>query len=559
MLVSLYVKNLALIAESEIAFGPKLNILTGETGAGKSILIGSINLALGAKADKDLIRNGKEYALVELTFFTEDANVIKKMEELELPVEEGTIIISRKIQATRSISKINGETVTTKQIKELAELLIDIHGQHEHQSLLNKKKHLEILDAYAGEELEKVLNELAHSYKACKQLKEKMEEESLDENARKREMDLAEFEWKEIEEAHLISGEDAELEARYRKMINSKKIGESIAVSYRLTGYEELNSAGSQIGRALKEMHNAASYDENLEELTGQLEDIEALLNDFNRDTADYMEDLEFDEEDFKKTEERLNQLNHLKGKYDADIEGVIAYGQNRQKQIEKLADYEVYMEKLRREQEEAERKLREICDKATQIRKKHAKSLEQTLLQALEELNFLSVEFAISVEEKPVSMNGCDDVEFLISTNPGEMVKPLGQVASGGELSRVMLAIKTVMARKDAIQTLIFDEIDAGISGKTAWKVSEKLGALSESHQILCITHLPQIAAMADTHFLIEKNAKKDGTSTSICELDREASMHELARLLGSDVITEAALSNASEMKEQAKKQKGK
>ncbi|MBQ7954397.1 MAG: DNA repair protein RecN [Lachnospiraceae bacterium] len=560
MLVSLHVKNLALIEESEVLFGPGLNILTGETGAGKSILIGSLSLALGAKADRDLIRSGAEYAFVELVFQSEDPQFLSKMEELDLPVEEdGTVIISRKIQAARSVSKINGETVTARQIKELAELLLDIHGQHEHQSLLQKKKHMEILDAYAGQEILPVLEQITSLHGACRKLQEQLESESLDENARKREMELAQFEWNEIDGAHITPGEDEQLESRYRKMVNGKKIGEALSAAYAGTGYDSGEGAGSQIGRALRELRSVASYDEKLEQLESQLLEIDSLLNDFNRDMSEYIEDLEFDDSDFKTVEERLNLLNHLKGKYGSSLEQVLAYGAECENKIEKLADYENYMEGLRKTLSEKESELSKWCEKATAIRKKHASSLQEVLKKALEELNFLSVQFEVAVTAKTVGPKGADDVEFMISTNPGENLKPLVQVASGGELSRVMLAIKTVLADKDAVDTLIFDEIDSGISGKTAWKVAEKLGTLGKSHQVICITHLAQIAAMADSHFVIEKDTDGSSTVTAIRELEEEASLGELARLLGSDVLTEAALTNAREMRMQALQQKGK
>lgn len=560
MLVSLYVKNLALIEESEVLFGPGLNILTGETGAGKSILIGSVGLALGAKADKDLIRSGADYALVELVFQSEDQELLKRMEEMDLPVEEdGSVIISRKIQAARSISKINGETVTARQIKELAELLIDIHGQHEHQSLLQKKKHMEILDAYAGEEIVPVLAQIATLYSECKKMREQIESENLDEHARKREMELAQFEWQEIEDAGLKAGEDEELENRYRKMVNGKKIGEALSAAYQGTGYDSTGGAGGQLGRALRELRSVASYDESLGQLESQLLEIDSLLNDFNRDLSEYIEDLEFDEADFRTVEDRLNLLNHLKGKYGGSLEQVLAYGEECQNKLDKLADYEAYMDKLRKTLSEKEAELIGLCSKATQIRKKHGAVLQGVLKKALEELNFLSVQFEIAITEKEAGANGADDVEFMISTNPGESLKPLVQVASGGELSRVMLAIKTVLADKDSVDTLIFDEIDTGISGKTAWKVAEKLGTLGNAHQVICITHLAQIAAMADGHFVIEKDTDGSSTVTAIRKLEEEAALGELARLLGSDTLTQAALSNAKEMRSQAMLQKGK
>lgn len=560
MLISLHVKNLALIEEAEVLFGPGLNILTGETGAGKSILIGSVNLALGAKADKDMIRNGAEYGLVELTFQSQDEELLAKMEEMDLPVEEdGTVIISRKNQPQRSVSKINGETVTSKQIKELAEVLIDIHGQHEHQSLLHKKKHLEILDSYAGENVEILLESVAQHYKAYHHLKQQIAEENLDEVSRKRELDLALFELEEILDAQVILGEDEELEAKYRKMVHSQKIGEAVSLAYRMTGYEDESAGGSSIGRALRELRSVSNLDEGMSDLEGQLLEIDGLLNDFNRDLSQYISELEFDPEDFQRVESRLNVLNHLKDKYGHSLELVLAYAQEKQRQVDKLNDFELYMQNLQKQIAEQKANLDQVCQELTNARLKAARSLEKILKQALEDLNFLAVNFEIDFKVKEPSANGVDDVEFLISTNPGESVKPLANVASGGELSRIMLAIKTVLAHKDSIDTLIFDEIDAGISGKTAWKVAEKLGKLGQAHQVICITHLPQIAAMADDHFEIAKSATDSSTVTEITHLSAEQTLQELARLLGSDALSEAALSNAKEMKQQATLQKQK
>lgn len=554
MLLSLYVKNLALIEETEVDFSKGLNILTGETGAGKSILIGSINLALGAKADKELIRHGAEYALVELCFDAENERIGKKLAEMELPCEEGTVTITRRISTGRSVSRINGETVTTKQLKELSELLLDVHGQHEHQSLLHKKKHQEILDSYAGETLLPVLSELKDLYQERNRLRDEMDKQGMDEAARKRELELLSFEYQEIEAARLVPGEDETLETNYRRMVNSQKIGTALGAGYQYTGGEG-ESAASLVGRAVRELHSAAAYDEGLTGLSGQISEIEALLSDFNRELADYMESMEFDEADFAGTEERLNLLNHLKEKYGRTIEEVIAYGEALQEKIDKLGDYENYMLQLQQQYEAVTKKLKEQCEKASVIRKEKAASLSGILKKALEELNFLTVEFAIRVEPKEIGPDGSDDVEFMISTNPGEALKPIGMVASGGELSRIMLGIKTVFADKDEVDTLIFDEIDTGISGKTAWKVSEKLGALAGAHQVICITHLPQIAAMADNHFVIEKQTDGLSTATGIHRLSEEDSLKELARLLGTDELSEAALFNAAEIKSRASK----
>ena len=561
MLLSLHVKNLALIRETEVEFGRGLNILTGETGAGKSLLIGSINLALGGKFDRDMLRTGAECALVELVFDGDSPQVREKLAQMELEEpEDGAVIISRKMQTGKSVCKINGETVTAKQVKELAETLIDIHGQHEHQSLLNKRKHMEILDSYCGGEYETAAEAVAREYDRCRRIRKSLEEEAMDEETKARERSLSEFEYQEIREAELKEGEDEELEQRYRLMINSKRILESLAESLRLTGNDSEGGAGSALGRALRALRSVTSYDRKLAEMEEQLTEIDSLLADYNRDVAEYMTDCEFDGEDFAAVEGRLNLLNHLKGKYGRTIRDVIEYGEEKKRLLEKLEDYDAYMDKLTKELAEAEKELKEACKRLTKIRQKNGPVLQKQLKEALVQLNFLTVEFEIAVRpEQDITARGWDDVEFLISTNPGESLKPLSQVASGGELSRVMLAIKTVLAGRDDVDTLIFDEIDAGISGRTAWKVSGQLDVLAHSHQVICITHLPQIAAMADRHFCIEKSSSKDNTITDIRALEEEEGMQELARLLGGDELSQAAMSNAGEMRAQAKELKDK
>ena len=549
MLRSLHVKNLALIRETEVEFGEGLNILTGETGAGKSLLIGSVNLALGGKFEKDMLRRGEESGLVELVFDCEEPRLAEKLKSMDLePSEDGTVILSRKLSSGKSICRINGETVTAKQIKELSELLIDIHGQHEHQSLLHKKKHMEILDAYAGAEFAKCAEQVGALYHECAALEKRISAETLDDASRGREQSLAEFEQKEIADAGLQPGEDEELEQAYRKMSNSRKIAESLAESYRLSGNDAEDGAGNSLSRALRALRSVTMYDPALEQMEEQLAEVESLLSDYNHDVSEYMSDLEFDEEDFRSTEERLNTINHLKGKYGNTIEEILKYKE------EKEADYDTYMQKLNAEWTEKQKLLEKTCEELSGIRRKNATVLTQKLKDALIGLNFLTVEFDIAVRPgQTITAKGYDDVEFLISTNPGESLKPLSQVASGGELSRIMLAIKTVLAGRDEIDTLIFDEIDTGISGRTAWKVAEQLSVLSGAHQVICITHLPQIAAMADVHFVIEKSSTDDMTITDIHKVSAEESLAELARLLGSDALTEAALSNAKEMKEQA------
>lgn len=553
MLVSLNVKNLALIDAAEVNFGKGLNIMSGETGAGKSIIIGSVNLALGAKADKDIIRTGADYALVELLFQTDAKEVETLLEEYDLPVEEdGTVIISRKIQQTRSIFKVNGETATAKQVKSLAEYLLDIHGQHEHQSLLRKKKQQEILDAYAWNDLQEIYESYQEEYQMLQLAKQELSENALDEDARLREIELAQYEINEIEAAGIVAGEDEELEKKYQTLLHGRKIVESVSTALFATG-SDMDQAGSQIGRALRELNSVASYDDRLGTLTEQLGEIDSLLSDFHRELADYVEEMDFSEEAFAEIENRLNVLNHLKAKYGKSLEKVTEYADERQVQLDKLLDYDAYLNGLKLKVQ----KLSDACmDKAlnmSDIRQKAAKQLSDELKQALMDLNFLHVELEIAVErEQTLTSLGLDTITFLISTNPGQGLKPLQDVASGGELSRIMLGLKTVLA-KDSIDTLIFDEIDAGISGKTAWKVSEKLGLLSKEHQIICITHLPQIAAMADAHFLIEKSVEEGVTTTKLCELFGEEQIRELARMLGGGEITDAAMENARDLLKQS------
>lgn len=556
MLESLRVKNLALIEEAEVEFKEGLNVLTGETGAGKSILIGSVNLALGAKADKDLIRTGKDFAYVELIFYTKDEKIIKRAEEMDIFPEDDRFIISRKISQGKSVSKINGETVTVKQIKELAELLLDIHGQHEHQSLLKESKQKEILDTFCDEKMSVLKRELKTIFKEYKVVKEQLSEEFSDENTRKKELSLAEFEYQEIQEAALISGEDEELENTYRKMVNFKRIMESLNLASRYTGSDGENGAGNLIGRAIREIKTVEAYDEEVMELGNSLAEIEDYLSDFNRNLHSYMQSMEFDESDYRNTEERLNVLNHLKAKYGGSIEDILAHQKECEILIERLQNYEMYKAELLEKEDKLFVEVNRLCQEISNVRKNGAKILEEEIRKALVELNFLQVEFSILVnpDKDKISSDGFDTVQMLISTNPGESIRPLKDVVSGGELSRIMLAIKTCLASKDEIDTLVFDEIDTGISGKTAWMVSEKMGKLAKNHQLLCITHLPQIAARANAHLFIEKSIENDSTLTGITMLSEEKSVEELARMLGGMTITEAVLNNALEMKKMAK-----
>lgn len=557
MLVSLHVKNLALIEETEVFFGQGLNILTGETGAGKSVILGSVALALGQKADRDMIRTGADHALIELNFEVTDT-VRQKLLELDIPAEDDQVILQRRIMPTRSICRINGETVNTRVLKELAGCLIDIHGQHDSQILLQTRRHLEILDGYAGEALSEVKAAYHKVWQEKNAVAKELLENGLDEAARKREISLAEFELEEIEAAALSEGEDELLEKDYRKMVNGRRIAETLNLVHALTGYESEGSAGEAAGRALRELSGVVSYDENLEEIYRQLSEVDGLLNDFNRTVSDYLSDFEFDEETFRSVEQRLDDVNRLKDKYGKSISEVLRYAKDRQEELERLLHQDEWLAAKRAELARAQEKLAVLAGKLSGLRREAAREFTADMQAALQDMNFLHVEFAVSLTQKEeCGPDGMDDAVFLISTNPGEPVKPLASIASGGELSRIMLALKTITARQETVGTFIFDEIDAGISGKTAWKVSQKLGILAKTHQIICITHLPQIAAMADHHFYIEKNAVGTSTATTIRELSENGSLEELARLSGAAELTPSVLANAKEMKELAEKNK--
>lgn len=560
MLVSLHVKNLALIEEAEVQFYDGLNLLTGETGAGKSIVIGSINYALGAKADHDVIREGAEYALVELVFQVSDPEQRKQISEMDLPMEEdGIIILTRKIMPGKSIMKVCGETVSAKQVKELAGILIDIHGQREHQTLLQSKKCLMLLDDYCGEELEAQKEEIGKYYKECAECKKELEQFSIDDSVRQREISLAEYEVNEIISANLKISEDEELEKQFHKMQNFKRIADSLN---RANAYLDRENEGiiNQLGYVVHEINQAAGMDEGLSSVLEQFSDAESLINGAARELSDYMENAAFSEQEYNETAERLDCINHLKSKYGASIEQIISYGEKRQEELDKLKDLESYTDKLTTKISALETKMISAAGKAHEIRKKQAEILSAQIQETLEDLNFLKVSFAVSVEKKEeCSADGYDEVDFMISLNPGEKMRSLKDVASGGELSRIMLALKTVFARKDKIETLIFDEIDTGISGKTAWKVAEKMAILGKEHQVICITHLPQIAAMADTHYLIQKEEEAGKTLTKIGQLNDNEMITEIARLLGSDNITDIMLKNAEELKNMANQTKQK
>lgn len=555
MLLNLYVKNMALIEEADISFKRGLNILTGETGAGKSIIIGSVNIALGNKVSSDIIRKGAEYALVELSFKINDQNKINELKAMDIEeLEDGNVLISRKITSNRSVIKVNGETVTAAQVKKIAGILLDIHGQHEHQSLLSEAKHLELIDKFADTQISHIKSELRKEYSDYLDVKNRLDDMNIDSEQRQREISFMQFEINEIEKASLKPDEDEELEMRFKKMLNSQKIMDEISLVNNYVGQSDFENASDMISKAVRSLTNVVTYDDALNPILAQLNDVESILNDLGRDIDAYISDAEFDSEEFEFIQNRLNTINSLKLKYGKNIEDILEYCETKNRKLAEYEDFDNIRTRLEQELIIFENKLSKYCVELSGLRKKAGKMLAESIRQALVELNFLEVRFDVEFTDlNSFSPNGSDAAAFMISTNPGEDLKPLAKIASGGEMSRIMLAIKTVLADKDDIETLIFDEIDTGISGRTAQMVSNKLNEIALMHQIICITHLPQIAAMADTHFLIEKSVKENATVTSINELVESQSIAELARLLGGKSITDAVLTNAAEMKKMA------
>ncbi|MBU3841276.1 MAG: DNA repair protein RecN [Candidatus Ruminococcus intestinipullorum] len=555
MLQNLHVKNLALIDEIEVDFQPGLNILTGETGAGKSILLGSIHLALGGRYNADMLRKGAKFGLVELMFSIENEQLEKELEAMDIFSENGMLVLTRKLMEGRSISKINGETVSIGILRDVASLLIDIHEQHEHQRLLSKRNHLTFLDIYAKEQVEKPKQEMKTLYQIYQECNQAFQASSMDEKERRKEIDLIEFELHEIEDAKLQSGEDEELEILYRKMTESKNLTEGISEAYQYTSEGTHGNASDFLSRAIRALQEISTCDETGSALYSQLVEIDSLLNDFNRELSEYAKSFEFSEEDFRSTENRLNEINHLKAKYGNTVKEILEYAEEKRQRLNELEHYESYIEELEKKTIAAKENMENCAKKLSAIRKKAAISFTNEIKQGLQELNFLDVQLEMKfLDTSKITVNGMDDAEFFISTNPGEPTKPLGSTASGGELSRIMLAIKTVLADKEDTPSLIFDEIDSGISGITAGKVAEKLRIIGQKRQVICITHLPQIAAVADAHYRIEKQAVENITKTEITQLDEDTSIKELARLLGGASITQRILESAREMKEMAK-----
>lgn len=554
MLSTLHVKNFALIDEMFVDFSDGLNILTGETGAGKSIILGSLNLAFGGKADKDSIREGSDFALVEITFQIDNEYEKELLKELEVYPEDGEVLIQRKILPGKSVFRINGETVNASFVKEVTNILIDVYGQHDYQFLLKPYKHIEIIDSYASKELLPAMEEYSKEYERYAELKKILDSPEADEAMVEREISLLKYQINEIDAAALKNGEEEEISATLKVMENYEKIEEVLSfVNDSL--YEKEASASELIDASLREIVSVSSYDERLSAASDSLNDISGLMYDLSRIISDYMEDSKLNPEELAKLRERYELINDLERKYGRTIEEVNSFALQKKDELEKIMLLSNKKEEIISEFETVKKHLEKLSQNVHNIRKKYAEGFEIELMKNLSDLNFNRCEFKVKIEESEEFLrNGTDKIEFLISTNPGENLRPLSNVASGGELSRIMLSIKTTCASKNDNETFIFDEIDSGISGVTAWKVAEKLAMLSKSHQVILITHLQQIASMADTHFEIRKVVGEDErTHTRIEKLDADGQIKELVRMLGGDDYNEAFVNNAEELKKRA------
>ncbi len=552
MLLELHVKNLALIEQVDLEFFAGLTVLSGETGAGKSILIDSINLALGAKVGKDVVRAGADFAYIELLFCINDRLKLDAIRKMDIEVgEDGLITMSRKISKQKNVLRINGEVIAAAKGRKLMSLLIDIHSQHESYGLLEVSKQLQLIDLFAEDRIKEVKDDIKEEYQNYKAIEEKLSE-TLEENLRKREIEFLKYEIEEIEDAQLKEGEEQELVQRYSKIKNASRIADAMS---KISSYIEEDG----ISPSLKLISSVVQYDEELSDIESQLFDAESIIADLRHSIYNYIDELDFNEEEFDTINSRLDTIRSLQGKYSEDLKEINKIYEGKKERLEFLENYEELISEYKEQQRSSVAKLNELCDKLSGLRKESAGVLKESIIRELHDLNFLGVDFDIEFKKlSDFTPQGRDSVELMISTNPGNPKKPLREIASGGELSRIMLAIKTVLADLDEVDTLIFDEIDTGISGRTAQKVSEKLMLIGRGHQVICITHLPQIAAMADHNYLIEKHTDGHSTKTEISYVKEKRLVEEIARLIGGSEITEAVLQTAKEMKDLADKLKG-
>jgi len=563
MIRKLRVQNVALIDEIEIDFAPGLNILTGETGAGKSILVDSINFLLGGRPSRDFVRAGASYAHVEGILEINDPIVIKSLEDLGVEVPEGEILLGRVQSDGKSTCRVNGRTVTVGLLKDVASLLVDIHGQHEHQSLLDTTKQLHLLDQFCGAELLKHKSTLDGLLKRYRETEKALKAIAGVGNQRQEQLDMWRFQLEEIEQAQLSPDEEGTLTARKNRLRGLEKLTKSASETLSLLSEGDGDgqlSVADQLARALVYVSDITKLDPEREELHSDMADAVTLITDIIADLRAYTDELDADPYELEQIEERLDLIYKLKKRYGiSTISDILEKEQELIRNLDALENSDAEIKRLQTARRAISSEITTVCDAMNALRVEAAGGIGESISSILRDLGMQNGRFYIVVNRKKAfGPDGNDDVEFMIATNPGEPEKPLRRIASGGEMSRVMLAIKTVMADADRMDTVIFDEVDTGVSGRTAQQVAEKLMGISRHRQILCITHLPQIAAMADTHFLIEKSIlstiDSKRTVTRVYPLETGRIIEELARLIGGAIVTETTRTAAKEMRLQAK-----
>jgi DNA repair protein RecN (Recombination protein N) len=556
MLVELHVTNFALIDRLDLTFGAGLNILTGETGAGKSIIIDALGLALGGRAGADLVRTGAAKAVVEAVFDLTGApaEVLRRLSDAGLDSEEeaDTLLVTRELVRSggKSQCRINGRLMPVAILKEIAEGLVDVHGQHEHQSLLATDRHIDILDSWGGKDALVLRQQVATIYVETNSLKRERERLRTDARERARMLDLYRFQMEEIGSAQLQANEEEELTADRSRLANSEKLSAAATDAYvTLSGAERGSGALDALNTALSAVEHAAILDENLTVVAETLRSAVSYAEDAAHELRVYQETVEFNPERLEEIEARLDLLRTLKRKYGETLAEIIAYGEELTGKLDELENSEAREEELTTAIAKSEDKLNTAAARLTKARHKASENFAAGIAHELADLGMAATKFEVALEPQPMTSKGADHVEFLLSPNPGEPLRPLAKIASGGEMSRIMLAMKSVLARTGAVPTMIFDEIDVGVGGRTAQTIGDKLESLAKDAQIMCITHLPQIASRAGTHFFIEKKVQEGRTTVSVVPLDSEGRIEEIARMLGGSRRSETVVQHAREM----------
>lgn len=546
MLTNFYIENIAVIEKTNIDFENGLNVLTGETGAGKSIVIDAINAVLGHRTSKEIIRNGANSAFVSATFCDLNDFVINKVEELGFALEDDMLIVQRELSLSgRNTCKVNGRPTTVSALRELGQYLVNIHGQNDNLEIMSSDSHIDYIDNLGG--YFSLKEQYTDAYKKYRKCLSKLKEYNLDESKRLSQIDLLNFQIDEITTASLEIGEEEQLESEKKLLLNSEKITKSLNKAK--ISLESENGVLSTLDEAAYAISKASQMYPDIEELSNRIYDIYYELQDCCGDIERHIDDVELDPRRLDEIEQRLDLIYRLSRKYGSSIEEILNFCDEAQKELDKLMQYDFDKTQLENECRELLSTANELALELSKKRKSVSIEFEKQVKAEMQFLDMPNVELVVSIEETELCENGIDKVEFLISTNVGEPPKPVAKIASGGELSRMMLAIKTVLSKTDTTQTLIFDEIDTGISGSATKKVGLKLKEVSQSRQVMCVTHQAQIAALADVHFKIKKQVENDRTYTNVEPLDYEGRKIELARIVGGVEITQAALDYAQEL----------